>query len=122
MPGPYGHEGLNMIAIAHGKFLRVSSMKMRQVIDAIRGKDIPTSRALLAQINKGSTPLVKKVLDSALSNAKQKGLAEEQLYVSRITANGAGAWKRFRAASFGRATPILRRTTHLTIELDLKTK
>ena len=97
-------------------------MKMRQVIDAIRGKDIPTSQALLMQINKGSTPLVKKVLDSALSNAKQKGLAEEQLYVSKITANGAGAWKRFRAASFGRATPILRRTTHLTIELDLKTK
>ena len=97
-------------------------MKMRQVIDAIRGKDILTSQALLAQINKGSTPLVKKVLDSAVSNAKQKGLAEEQLYVSKITANGAGAWKRFRAASFGRATTILRRTTHLTIELDLKTK
>ena len=111
-----------MIATAHGKFLRVSSMKMRQVVDAIRGKDILTSQALLAQINKGSTSLVKKVLDSAVSNAKQKGLAEEQLFVSKITANGAGAWKRFRAASFGRATPILRRTTHLTIELDLKTK
>ena len=97
-------------------------MKMRQVIDAIRGKDVPASQALLVQINKGSTGFVKKVLDSAVSNAKQKGLAEEQLYVSKITANGAGAWKRHRAASFGRATPILRRTTHLTIELDLKTK
>ena len=97
-------------------------MKMRQVIDAIRGKDVATSQALLVHINKGSTDFVKKVLDSAVSNAKQKGLAEEQLYVSKITANGAGAWKRHRAASFGRATPILRRTTHLTIELDLKTK
>jgi len=97
-------------------------MKVRQVIDAIRGKDIPTSHALLAQINKGGTSFVKKVLDSAVSNAKQKGLAEEQLYVSMITANHGGAWKRFRAASFGRATPILRRTTHLMIELDLKTK
>ncbi len=97
-------------------------MKVRQVIDAIRGKDIPTSQALLAQINKGGSSFVKKVLDSAVSNAKQKGLAEEQLYVSMITANHGGAWKRFRAASFGRATPILRRTTHLTIELDLKTK
>ncbi len=111
-----------MIATAQGKFLRVSSMKMRQVIDVIRGKDVPTSQALLAQINKGSTEFVKKVLDSAVSNAKQKGLAETQLFVSRITANHAGAWKRFRAASFGRATPILRRTTHLIIELDLKTK
>lgn len=97
-------------------------MKVRQVIDAIRGKDIVTSQALLAQISKGGSSFVKKVLDSAVSNAKQKGLAEEQLYVSRITADHGGAWKRFRAASFGRATPILRRTTHLTIELDLKTK
>ena len=111
-----------MIAIAHGKFIRMSSMKMRQVIDVIRGKDVPTSQALLVQINKGGSAHVKKVLDSAVSNAKQKGLAEEQLFVSKITANHGGAWKRFRAASFGRATPILRRTTHLTIELDLKTK
>jgi large subunit ribosomal protein L22 len=111
-----------MIAIARAKYLRVSSMKMRQVIDAIRGKDVPTSLAMLAQINKGSSAQVKKVLDSAVSNAKQKGLSEEQLFIKSITANHGGAWKRFRAASFGRATPILRRTTHLTVELDVKTK
>ena len=109
-----------MISIARAKYLRVSSMKMRQVCDAIRGKDIPTSLALLAQIEKGSSALVKKVLDSAVSNAKQKGLSEEQLFIKAITANHGGAWKRFRAASFGRATPILRRTTHLTVELDVK--
>jgi len=111
-----------MIAIARAKYLRISSMKMRQVIDAIRGKDVVTSTALLAQINKGASVLVKKVLDSAVSNAKQKGLSEEQLFIKTITANHGGAWKRFRAASFGRATPILRRTTHLTVELDIKTK
>ena len=111
-----------MISIARGKYIRVSSMKMRQVIDAIRGKDVPTSLAILAQINKGSCADVKKVLDSAVSNAKQKGLSEEQLFIKAISANHGGAWKRFRAASFGRATPILRRTTHLTVELDIKTK
>ena len=108
-----------MIAQANAKYLRVSSMKMRQVIDCLRGKDIATSNALLAQINKGSVDSVQKVLDSAVANAKQKGLTEDQLYVSRITADHGGSWKRFRAASFGRATPILRRTTHLVIELDL---
>ena len=97
-------------------------MKMRQVINAIRGKDVPTSLAMLAQINKGSSLLVKKVLDSAVSNAKQKGLSENQLFIKSIVANHGGAWKRFRAASFGRANPILRRTTHLTVELDVKTK
>ena len=111
-----------MIAIARGKYIRVSSMKMRQVIDAIRGKDVPTSLALLGQIEKGSSAHVKNVLESAISNAKQKGLSEEQLFIKTITANHGGAWKRFRAASFGRATPILRRTTHLTVELDIKTK
>jgi large subunit ribosomal protein L22 len=111
-----------MIAIARAKYLRVSSMKMRQVIDVIRGKDVVTSVALLAQINKGASALVKKVLDSAVSNAKQKGLSEEQLFIKTITADHGGAWKRFRAASFGRATPILRRTTHLTVGLDVKTK
>ena len=111
-----------MISKAHAKYLRVSSMKVRQVIDVIRGKDVQTSVALLAHINKGASSLVKKVLDSAVSNAKQKGLTEDQLVIARITADHGGAWKRFRAASFGRATPILRRTTHLTVELDLKTK
>ncbi len=109
-----------MIAKAQAKFLRASSMKVRQVIDVIRGKDIATSQAILSQVNKGSVDLVKKVLDSAVSNAKQRGIAEEQLFISRISADHGGAWKRYRAASFGRATPILRRTTHLTIELDVK--
>lgn len=109
-----------MIAKAQAKYLRVSSMKMRLVVNVLRGKDVPTCAALLMQIEKGSAALVKKVFDSAVSNAKQKGLAEEQLYISRITADHGGSWKRHRAASFGRATPILRRTSHLTIELDLK--
>lgn len=97
-------------------------MKMRQVIDLIRGKDVPTSLALLTHINKASTKIVTKVLNSAVSNAKQKGLAQEQLFISKITADQGAVWKRYRAAAFGRASPILKRTTHLKIELDLITK
>ncbi len=111
-----------MIAQANGHYMRVSAMKVRQVIDLIRGKDIPTSMALLTHVDKGCTGMIKKVLHSAVSNAKQKGLAEEQLFISKITANHGPMWKRYRAATFGRATPILKRTTHLTIELDLITK
>ncbi len=97
-------------------------MKVRQVIDMIRGKDVPTSLATLAHLNKGSTGMVTKILNSAVSNAKQKGLDETQLYVSKVTADQGPMGKRYRAASFGRATSILKRTTHITIELDLKTK
>ena len=111
-----------MIAQAKGRFFRSSATKVRQVIDLIRGKDIVTCEAILAQILKGSVPMVKKVLKSAVSNAKQKGLSEDQLFISKITADIGPTWKRFRAASFGRASPILKRTTHLTIELDVKVK
>ena len=111
-----------MIAYAKARYLRVSPMKMRQVIDLIRGRDVLNSLVILTHTNKGSTPLIKKVLTSAISNAKQKGVTEDQLVISKITANSGAMWKRYRAAAFGRAEPILKRTTHLTIELDLKTK
>lgn len=108
-----------MIAQAKGKFLRGSPMKIRQVIDLIRGKDVPASLSILTHINKGSAEIIHKVLNSAVSNAKQKGLTQDQLYISKIRADNGPMWKRFRAAAFGRATEILKRTTHLTIELDL---
>ena len=110
-----------MIAKARGQYLRGSPMRMRQVIDLIRGKDVNTSLAILMHANKGAVKPITKVLMSAISNAKQKGLAEDQLFISKITADQGASWKRFRAAGFGRASSILRRTTHLTIELDLKT-
>lgn len=111
-----------MIAKAKGNYFRLKPMKVRQVIDMIRGKDVPSSLATLAHLEKGATGMVSKVLNSAVSNAKLKGLTEEQLFISKITADQGPMWKRYRAASMGRATPILKRTTHITIELDLITK
>lgn len=108
-----------MITHAKGRFLRISSMKVRQVIDLIRGKDVSSSMAILRNTNKRASKLVSKVLGSAISNAKQKGLNEDQLFISKICADHGPMWKRHRAAAFGRATPILKRTTHLTVELDL---
>ncbi len=111
-----------MIAHAKGRYIRVSPTKIRTTIDLIRGKDVVTSKAVLVQVNKGTAAAVHKVLDSAISNAKQKGLDETQLFISKITADFGPAWKRFRSAPFGRATRVLKRTTHLTIELDVITK
>lgn len=111
-----------MIAQAKARYMRVSPTKVRPVIDLIRGKDVNTSLAILTNVNKGSTGLITKVLDSAINNAKQKGLSEDQLFVSKIRADHGPSWKRYRSAAFGRATPILKKTTHLTIELDLITK
>lgn len=111
-----------MIAQAKGKFIRVSPSKAGQVIDLIRGKDVKNAMGILMHVHKGSTEAIQKTLHSAVSNAKQKGLTEDQLFISKITANKGPMWKRFRAAAFGRATSILKKTTHLTIELDVRVK
>lgn len=111
-----------MIAKAQGKYLRMAPMKARQVIDLIRGKNVDTALAILAQVGKGSAKMISKVINSAISSAKLKGLTEQQLFISKITATSGPMWKRFRAASFGRANPILKRTAHLTVELDVRIK
>ena len=111
-----------MIVKAKGRFIRVSTTKVRQVIDLIRGKGVKSSVVILDQLPKGSCERIKKVLNSAISNAKQKGLNEDQLFVSKITADLGPSWRRYRSAAFGRAVGILKKTTHLTVELDLKTK
>ena len=97
-------------------------MKIRQVTRLVQGKDVVSSLALLQQTGKRGAVILTKILSSAVSNAKVKGLTESQLYISKIVADQGPMWKRYRAATFGRATPILKRTTHLTIELDLITK
>ena len=102
-----------MIVKAKASYSRISPKKVRQIVDLIRGKDVPSSQAILANVNKGGCDVVEKVLNTAVANAKQKGLMEDQLYVSKVTANEGPMWKRYRAGAFGRAMPILKRTTHL---------
>lgn len=109
-----------MIAKAEGKFLRISPTKVRQVIDIIRHKDALQAQAILVNINKRPKEYLIKLLRSALANAKVKGFNPEQLYVSKAICNVGPSWKRFKAAAFGRASPILKRTSHIKIELDLK--
>jgi len=109
-----------VIAKASGKFIRVPATKLRQVIDLIRGQDVNTSLAILTSINKRPKEHIIKILRSAIANAKVKGLKPEDLYISKINADNGPSWKRFRAAAFGRATSILKRTAHLNIELEAK--
>lgn len=109
-----------MIAKAQGKFIRSPATKVRQVIDLLRGKDVTTALVILNAINKRPKEFIIKILNSAIANAKQKGLKPEDLYISKIASSNGASWKRFRAAAFGRATPVLKRTSHLIIELEVK--
>lgn len=109
-----------MITKAQGKFIRLSPTKVRQVIDLIRGKDVPSAQSLLLAITKRPKEHLIKILNQAVANAKTKGFDSRQLYISKITCDVGPVWKRFKAGAFGRAAPILRRTAHIKIELDTK--
>ena len=109
-----------MIAKAELRFVRGSARKIRQVIDLIRGHDVVQALSVLTMVRQRPKVIVEKLLKSAISNAKNKGLKEDDLYISKIVADEAARWKRYRAAAFGRATEILKRTSHVKIELDLK--
>jgi len=108
-----------MIAKAEAKFLRISPRKVRQVVDLIRHKDVLQATALLNNLNKGPCEYLIKILKQATANAKVKGFNAEQLYISKLVCNEGPSWKRFKAAAFGRAVPIKKRTSHITIELDI---
>jgi large subunit ribosomal protein L22 len=109
-----------MIAKAETKFLRITPTKVRQVIDLIRYRSVLEAEAILINLNKRPKELLIKLLKQAVANAKVKGFNPAQLYVSKIVCDNGPSWKRFKAAAFGRASPILKRTSHISIELDLK--
>ena len=109
-----------MIAKAEVKFIRVSPTKVRQVLDLIRNMDVSQAEAVLFNLNKGPKAYLAKILKQAVANAKVKGFNKEQLYISKIICDVGPAWKRFKAAAFGRAAPIKKRTSHVRIELDMK--
>ena len=109
-----------MIAQAQGKFLRLSPSKVRIVLDLIRGKDAIQAQSILLHLDKRPKEYLIKILKSAIANAKIKGFAADKLYISKIVCNPGPMWKRFKAAAFGRAASVVKRTVHIKIELDLK--
>ena len=108
-----------MLVRAEGKFIRGSGKKIRQVVDLIRGMNAQEALGFLKFVDKRPVYYVFKVLHAAVANAKTKGLKVDDLVISKITADDGPRWKRYRPAAFGRATEILKRTSHIHIELDL---
>lgn len=111
-----------MIAKAEAKYIRIAPRKVRQVMDLIRNKGMLEAQGVLVSLNKRANAELIKLLKQATASAKIKGFGPEQLYISKIVCDGGPIWKRFKAAAFGRAAPIKRRTSHIRIELDLKQK
>ncbi len=112
-----------MIAKAIARHVRMTSRKVRYVTNPLRSKTVERALVELSVANKRAAEPVAKLISSAFANARQRHpeLREDDVVISKLVADEGPTWKRFRAAAFGRAARILKRTTHITVELDRKT-
>jgi large subunit ribosomal protein L22 len=97
---------------------RISAQKARLVADLVRGMPVGTASSLLEHTNKKAAHLVRKVLLSAVANAENNvGADVDELKVARIYVDEGTAMKRMRARAKGRGARILKRTSHITVEV-----
>jgi len=103
---------------AVAKYVRISPTKVRRVATTIKGKPVEDALNLLGYMPQRSAKILAKVIRSAVANADQKpGIDVDSLSVSNIAVNQGPSLKRFRPRAMGRATRILKRTSHVTIVL-----
>ncbi len=108
-------------AKAMARTVRVSPRKTRLVLDLIRGKNVADAIAILKFTPNKAARIVEKTLNSAIANAENNfGLEKANLVVSETFANEGPTMKRFRPRAKGSASPINKRTTHVTVVVSEK--
>ncbi|MCL2594306.1 MAG: 50S ribosomal protein L22 [Promicromonosporaceae bacterium] len=111
---------------AQARFIRVTPMKARRVVDLIRGKSAQEAVAVLKFAPQAAAEPVRKVVESAIANARVKAdraserFDERDLYISTAYADEGPTMKRFRPRAQGRASRILKRTSHITVVVTNK--
>jgi large subunit ribosomal protein L22 len=110
-----------MEARAIAKNVRIAPRKSRLSIDLIRNKSVIEADTILANINKESARVIRKVLTSAVANAENNlGLNKANLYVKEAFINEGQTLKRMKFGSRGRIDPIKKRSSHITIIVSEK--
>ena len=110
-----------MEAKAKARFVRVTPQKARRVVDLIRGKQAGEAVAVLKFAPQAAGETVLKVVESAIANAREgakranERLDEQDLYISEVYVDEGPTLKRFRPRAQGRASQILKRTSHITV-------
>jgi len=103
---------------ASAKYVRVSPRKVRLVADQVRGKHIDDARSLLQFSPRSAAGDVLKVIESAAANAEANhDLIGDEMIVHEIRVDEGPTLKRFRPRAMGRATPIHKRTSHISVAL-----
>ena len=108
-------------AKAIARTVRIAPRKVRLVVDLIRGKQVGEAVAILRHTPKAASPVVEKVLKSAVANAEHNyELDVNNLVVSEIFVDEGPTLKRFRPRAQGRASAINKRTSHITVVVSEK--
>ena len=94
----------------------VTPRKARLVIDLVRGKTVSEAQAILKNVNKAASPIVLKLINSAAANAvNNHGMNSDKLFVKEIYANEGLKMKRFMPRAKGRASGLVKRTSHINV-------
>ncbi|GAF14850.1 LSU ribosomal protein L22p [Bacillus sp. JCM 19046] len=108
-------------AKAVAKQVRIAPRKVRLVIDLIRGKQVGEAIAILKHTPKSASPVVEKLLNSAIANAEHNYEMEpNNLVISEAFVDEGVTLKRFRPRAQGRASRINKRTSHITLVVTEK--
>lgn len=102
------------------KNYRQSPRKVRLLADLVRGKSVPQALEALKFVNKRASEPFTKLINSAVANAKTQGHAAESLIVKTAVVDKGTVFKRFKARARGSAARILKRNSHIKIELATK--
>jgi ribosomal protein L22 len=108
-----------IVVRASSRYVRVPPRKARLVADQVRGMPIERARALLEFSPRGAAHDIRKLIESAASNAENNhDLVADEMKVVEITVDEGPTLRRFRPRALGRATPINKRTSHIAVALS----
>ncbi|MCK9265721.1 50S ribosomal protein L22 [bacterium] len=111
-----------MEASARSKYIRQSPTKLRIISELLVGKNVDEALSILDSLPNKGTLTLKKTINSALANAKQKKDSVDNFKIKTISVDEGPSLKRFRAATMGRAVTIKKRMSHLTVVLEDKSE
>lgn len=108
-----------MEALARTRFVRISPQKLRLVCALVAGKRVDQALSILEFTPKKGARIISKTLVAAIANARdQQNVDEDKLFVKRAIADTGPTWKRSMQRAHMHSTPILKRTSHLTVIVD----
>ena len=111
-------------AFASARFVRITPMKARRVVDMVRGQRVDEALAILKFAPQSASEPIYKLVASAIANARVKAdkdsayLDERDLYIANAYVDEGTTLKRFRPRAQGRAFQIKKRTSHITVVLS----